>query len=80
MKVPTRKQVELLLAVREITESQGYPPSMVELAAFLNVGVSAVSTNAKNLRNLGYLAPNDRHQQRSSVLTDKAEKLLSVLE
>lgn len=41
---------EILIAIREITEDQGYPPSVRELARFFGVGVQTMHNHLSRLR------------------------------
>ena len=71
----TVKQAECLTAIRDITAAQGYPPTIGELGAYLNVGPTTASLHINSLRKKGYVAPRVGGTMRQTRLTDKGTAL-----
>lgn len=71
----TNKQAECLTAIHDITESQGYPPTTIELGAYLNVNPNTVCRHLAALRRKGYVQHPDGKKYRQTRLTDKAKAL-----
>ena len=66
----TRRQRDCLASIKEITEGQGYPPSLSEIAA--HMGITARSTVLAHVRNLAEmgLVTYERGRRRTVALTD----------
>lgn len=70
MRPLSEKQKQILAFIREYTTSQGYPPSVREIAAAVGLrSPSSVHAHLKRLRELGYL-DRDGHKTRAITLTD----------
>lgn len=70
----TAKQAECLTAIHDITAAQGYPPSLGELGAYLNVCRSTAHLHVSSLQEKGYVERKHR-SVRDTRLTAKAKAL-----
>lgn len=66
----TPKQRDTLETIQALTDSQGYPPTLMEAGAVLGVASNRVFYRAESLRRRGFMAPS-HGQARSLVLTKR---------
>ena len=56
MSKPTRRQIDCLTAIDEITKADGFPPSLNDIACHMGVvSRSTAQKHVKNLESEGYL-------------------------
>lgn len=77
MSKPTRRQIDCLTAIDEITKADGFPPSLNDIACHMGVvSRSTAHKHVKNLESEGYLLRGAGC--RAVKLTDKGHAALEA--